>query len=61
MWGVFLALWYGVPMSTGILKDMITSKEMMVTPKGVDTMSASNHMHLVFLSNEAWVVPAGEK
>jgi len=44
-----------------VLKALVTEELFMVEPKGVDAQAASNFVHLMFASNENWVVPAGMK
>jgi len=53
------AFWAGDSQAGGVLKDMITSDEMLLTPKGVDSMRFDNFMRLAMISNERWIVPAG--
>lgn len=53
------ALWAGDKEAGGVLKDMITSPTMQLEKKGVDAVEVSNYARLAFISNEAWVVPAG--
>ena len=52
------AVWAQDHTAQGVLKDLITGDKFMVTPKGVDSTESSNHIHVVFLSNSDWVVPA---
>jgi hypothetical protein len=52
-------IWAGDKQAEGILKGMITEKHIMVEPKGKDAFQVKNHIHLIFASNNAWVVPAG--
>ena len=40
------------------LKDIISSIEMLVTLKGIDSTSFDNFMRVAMCSNESWVVPA---
>jgi len=53
------AFWAGDKGASGALKDLITSDEMLLTPKGVDSIRFDNFMRLAMVSNETWVVPAG--
>lgn len=53
------AFWAGDTSAGGILKDLITSNQMLMTPKGIDSQPVSNYMRLAMVSNEKWVVPAG--
>jgi len=52
-------IWAGDKQAEGILKGMITEKHIMVEPKGKDAFPVKNHIHLIFASNNSWVVPAG--
>ncbi len=52
-------IWAGDKTAEGILKGMITEKYIMVEPKGKDAFSIKNHIHLIFASNNDWVIPAG--
>lgn len=52
------AFWAGDPRANGVLKDKITSDELLIEPKGVDPFSVKNYMRMTMLSNERWVVPA---
>lgn len=51
--------WAGDKAAEGVLKAMITEKHLMIEPKGKDSFPIENHIHLIFASNNAWVVPAG--
>jgi Mesyanzhinovviridae DNA primase len=42
-----------------VLKGLITEDTILVEPKGVDSYSVRNCIHLVMSSNADWVVPAG--
>lgn len=42
----------------GTLKGLITEPTIPIEAKGVDTVSAPNHLHIVMASNNEWVVPA---
>ena len=42
-----------------VLKGLITEETLLVEPKGVDSYSVRNCIHLVMSSNSDWVVPAG--
>jgi hypothetical protein len=52
------AFWAGDIQAANALKDKISSNEMLLTPKGVDSMRFENYMACAFVSNEDWVVPA---
>jgi hypothetical protein len=43
----------------GTLKRLITEPTLIVEPKGRDVMEEPNRLHVMFASNEDWVVPAG--
>ena len=51
--------WAGDKTAEGVLKAMITEKHLMIEPKGKDSFPVENHIHLIFASNNTWVVPAG--
>jgi hypothetical protein len=42
----------------GTLKGLITEPTIPIEAKGVDTVAAPNHLHIVMASNNEWVVPA---
>ncbi len=52
------AFWAGDTAAQGKVKDAITSDEMLVTLKGLDSVPVSSYLRFVFISNEDWVVPA---
>jgi hypothetical protein len=52
-------VWAGDKAAAGVLKGLITEPTMMVEPKGINAFKISNHLRLVFSSNNDWVVPAG--
>lgn len=43
-----------------VLKSIITDESLTIERKGVDSETSPNCLHLVMLSNEKWVVPAGQ-
>jgi Mesyanzhinovviridae DNA primase len=42
-----------------VLKALITEETVLIEPKGVDSYSVNNCIHLMMSSNSDWVVPAG--
>lgn len=44
----------------GVLKGLITEDTIPIEGKGVDVVSAQNHLHVIMASNNEWVVPAGK-
>jgi hypothetical protein len=42
-----------------ILKALITEETVMIEPKGLDSFSVRNCLHLIMSSNNDWVIPAG--
>jgi len=52
------AFWAADPQAEGVLKDMITSKYMLIEKKGYDPIQSMNYTRLALLSNSSWVVPA---
>lgn len=55
------AFWAADPQAEGVLKDMITSREMLIEKKGYDPIKSENYTRLVLISNSDWVVPASLK
>lgn len=53
------AVYAGSKKATGILKDLITCSSMGYEAKGLPVITAPNYTRVVFISNEAHVVPAG--
>ena len=53
------SFWAGDHKMEGALKRLITEPTLTIEPKGVDSFSMPNCLHIVMLSNEDWVVPAG--
>lgn len=43
------------------LKALITEPTIMIEPKGVNSFSVSNYLHIIMASNSDWVVPAGPR
>src|SRR5262249_3847779 len=43
----------------GTLKRLITEPTLIVEPKGRDIVEEPNRLHVMFASNEDWVIPAG--
>ncbi|WEK03258.1 MAG: DUF5906 domain-containing protein [Candidatus Devosia phytovorans] len=52
--------WAGDKRDEGPLKYLITSREVMIEPKGVNAFSVKSVLRLFISSNERWVVPATE-
>lgn len=55
------AVWAGDKEAEGRLRGLITSREQMIEPKGVDPIRLLNFVRIVMTSNEDWVVPAGKE
>lgn len=55
------AFYAGDKRHAGTLKTLVTEPSLMITPKGVDTETTANCLHIIMASNEEWVVPAGFK
>ena len=53
------ALWGGQNHVTGVLKSMVTEKNLVIEQKGKDVIILPNHIRLIIASNDSWVVPAG--
>lgn len=45
--------------SEGVLKGLITERDIPIEAKGIDVVSSENHLHIIMASNNEWVVPAG--
>jgi hypothetical protein len=63
LWGCVLcfadeAFYAGDKRHESVLKSMITERQIMVEPKGVDPFLAPNFIHLLIAGNDAWLVPA---
>lgn len=43
-----------------VLKSIVTDESLTIERKGVDSETSPNFLHLMMLSNEQWVVPAGQ-
>jgi hypothetical protein len=54
------ARWAGDRSSEGILKSLITEKEIMLEAKYFDAVPVDNFSKIIFASNMDWVVPAGK-
>lgn len=54
------AVWAGDKQAEGRLKGLVTSREQMVEPKGIDPIRLANYVRVLMTSNEDWVVPAGK-
>lgn len=52
------AFWGGDKKSTGVLKDLITSKTMAIEKKGVDVVEGENHLRVLMTTNSDWAIPA---
>lgn len=53
------AFYAGDKANEGVLKGLITEKQVLVEPKGVDSEYARNFLHIIMASNSEWVVPVG--
>jgi hypothetical protein len=45
----------------GSLKRMLTEPTLLIEPKGRDSITVPNFLHVLLSSNEDWIVPAGER
>ena len=54
------AFWAGGKEAESIIKDMITSDEQIIEPKGIDAFRVKNYIRLLILGNNKWMVPATE-
>lgn len=55
------AFYAGDKRHASVLKALVTEPTVMVEPKGVDTESVPNTLHIIMASNEDWVVPVSAK
>jgi hypothetical protein len=53
------AVWGGDAGKAGILRDLITTKQLRIEIKNGPTYSAESFLHFIFLANDQWAVPAG--
>lgn len=51
--------WGGDRQAEGVLKAMVTEKQLTIESKGKDSFVIDNNIHLMIASNHEWVVPAG--
>lgn len=54
------AFWAGSKSDEGNFKELITGPKLMIEAKGIDARQAKNHIRIMVISNEDWVVPASE-
>jgi hypothetical protein len=52
------AFWAGDRSHESVLKALVTEETILVEPKGIDSYTVRNCIHLVMSSNSEWVVPA---
>ncbi len=52
-------IWGGDKRAEGILKGLVTEKNMMIEPKNKDAFTIHSHVNLMVSSNNDWVIPAG--
>ena len=52
------AFWPGDKSAEGTLKRIITEPTLIIEPKGVDSRSEPNRLHVILAANAEWVVPA---
>jgi len=55
------AFWAGDKKGTGVLKSLITEKELYVEPKYREPIKILNLCHFILVSNSDWIVPAGPR
>jgi hypothetical protein len=53
------AFWAGDRSHESVLKALVTEETILVEPKGIDSYTVRNCIHLIMSSNSEWVVPAG--
>jgi Family of unknown function (DUF5906) len=52
------AFWAGSHKHEGILKEMITGKQVVINPKGMPARQVNNYSRLIIIGNNDWVIPA---
>jgi hypothetical protein len=52
------AFWAGDRQHEGVLKQLVTERQVMIEAKGRDAVNSDNCLHILMASNEAWVVPS---
>jgi Family of unknown function (DUF5906) len=55
------AVWGGDKRGEGALKRLISEPTLFIERKGLDGEQVANSLHVLISSNEAWVIPAGER
>lgn len=54
------AFWAGDKQGEGILKMLVTERELMIEGKGQDAVLCKSYLHMLIASNHEWVVPANK-
>jgi hypothetical protein len=54
------AFWPGDHAAEGALKRLITEPDLAIEGKGKDIVWVPNMLHIIFASNDPWIIPAGE-
>jgi hypothetical protein len=55
------ALWAGDRQGENVLKALVTEPMVQIEPKGINSFSVPNYLHIMVSSNEDWVIPAGAR
>lgn len=55
------AFWSGAKDTEGILKDIVTSDQLFIERKGLESYTAKNLLRVLIMGNEDWIVPASER
>lgn len=55
------AFWAGDRQGENVLKAMVTEPTLVIEPKGINSFSVPNYLHIIIASNNEWVIPAGER
>jgi hypothetical protein len=55
------AFWAGDRQGESVLKALVTEPTIMIEPKGINSFSVINYLHIIIATNNAWAVPAGER
>lgn len=52
------AFWAGDRQHEGVLKQLVSERQVMIEAKGRDAVNSDNCLHILMASNDAWVVPS---
>jgi hypothetical protein len=55
------AFWAGDRQGENVLKAMVTEPTLVIEPKGINSFSVPNYLHIIIASNNDWIIPAGDQ